>query len=78
MEKTIYDAAPLKIESIYTNTFHKKKRYFMYVETPLFSIIEISKKSYLLLRINAIESGYKVIECLDGNEQLVLSNTSLK
>lgn len=60
----------MQIESIYTNTFYKKKKYYMYVNAPLCSIIEISRTAYTKLRLNAVRVGFKVIECADGNEKL--------
>lgn len=60
----------MEIKSIYTNTYHKRKRYFMYVDTPLFSILQISQKTYFLLRMNAERAGWEIIKCKGGNEKL--------
>ncbi len=59
----------MKITSIYTNSsISGKKKYFMRIETSLFSIIEISRLAYSLLRMSAVNSGWEIIECVNDNE----------
>ena len=62
----------MEITSLYTsnNDGKGKRKYFMYVKTNLFSIIELSKDSYKYLRTNAINEGFKVIKCKYRNELL--------
>lgn len=44
----------------------------MYVKTIRNSIIQISKKAYLDLRMNAEISKWKIIEYEGGNEKLII------
>ena len=67
----------MRILAIYTNKRNAsgtdgkgKKRYFMYMNTPLFSIIEIGKEAYGSLRISAVREGFKIEKCKYGNEKM--------
>lgn len=67
----------MRILAIHTNKRNKagddgkgKKRYFMYVNTPVSSIIEIDKQAYSSLRFNAEREGFKIEKCVYGNERL--------
>lgn len=68
----------MRILAIYTNKRNDegvdgkgKKRYFMYVNTPVSSIIEIDKKAYNSLRLNAEREGFVIEQCTYGNEKLM-------
>lgn len=60
----------MEILSIYTNKKNKKLQHYMYVKTNLFSIIQISKYAYSLLRTNLINEGFKVIPCKNKCEKI--------
>lgn len=67
----------MRILAIYTNKRNAagtdgkgKKKYFMYVNIPICSIIEIDKKAYTSLRFNAEREGFKIEKCVYGNERL--------
>jgi hypothetical protein len=42
----------------------------MYVDTRLFSIIQISKSAYGELRFNMVNDGFRVIPCKNGCEKI--------
>lgn len=67
----------MRIVGLYTNKRNAagtdgkgRKRYFMYVNTPISSIVEIDKKAYTSLRFNAEREGFKIEKCVYGNEKL--------
>ncbi len=62
----------MEITTIYTNNSLGKMKYYIHINTLLFSIVEISKHTYSLLKTDAIRAGWTITKCKGRNEKISL------
>lgn len=63
-----------RIIRVYSNGKFGKRKYWMHIETPLFSFIPLSKQAFHLMRENLLRNGYKLYKQHDGNKIIELEN----